>query len=414
MVQTGDSPERTTLDNGLVLLTVRRSALPLVAVLLLYRAGSVYDPAGRTGLAHLTEHMMFRGTPSRPHGSIDLLTGSLGGMNNALTTSDHALYYFVLPSEHWKVPLSIEADRMLHCDLTSEAFETERMVAVEERMMLDDDPDTLLFEAVDLLAFDRHPYRYPVVGRLSDLERLTREDAVRFYGERYRPENAVLAVVGDVEPAHVASVAAALFDSGAGAAGGEARPGPEPAVTSPRRTDVLGGGSVPRVAVAYRVPPATDADTPALELLAAVLSSGRGSLMYGRLVDDLGIATEVAATMIPQEDPSLFYISASLHPDESPERCELEILGLLDDIRRSGIREEALSRARRLTRVDLLMGRETCLGLAGALAFWESMGGWELGEEHERRLAQVTAADIRSVAGRYFRPESRSTACLSR
>ena len=435
-------PRKAVLANGLVLLTVTRENSPLVAALLMYRAGSLYEPVGKTGLAHLTEHMMFRGTPTRPQGSIDRLTGHLGGTNNAMTTCDHALYYFVLPAQHWTVPLEIEADRMFHCEFGREAFETERRVAVEERMMLDDDPETLVYEAVDALAFDTHPYRYPVVGLMHDIEALTLDDLRGFYARRYRPTEAVLAVVGDVEHERVVAEveellrAARPLPAAAGArvggdivasdapssdGGREARVvregdvlvwADDPAVTEPRRSVLSGLSPSPQVVLAFRTPAAVHKDTPALELLAALLSSGRSSLMYARLVDDLGMATEVSASKIPQADPGLFYLSASLHSGVSPEECEDEMLSLVSGLVASGVSEEALARARNLTRVDLMLGHETCLGQAGSAAFWECLGDWRLGDEHEARLKHVTAADIRRVASIYLDPAGRSSAWL--
>ena len=385
----------------------------------MYRAGSLYEPPGKTGLAHLTEHMMFRGTPSRPQGGIDQLTGRLGGTNNAMTTCDHALYYFVLPSEHWAAPLSIEADRMFQCEFGREAFETERRVAIEERMMLDDDPETMLYEAVDALAFDEHPYRYPVIGLMEDLEGITLDDLRTFYSERYRPEEAVLAVVGGVSHDEILSEVGTLFGGTnpplaakpSEPAGGAAGPGDAP-LTEPRHTALPGLAPSPEVVLAFRTPEAGHEDTAALELLSALLSSGRSSLMYARLVDDLGVATEVSASKIPQTDPGLLYLSASLHPGASLEDCEQEILDIVSGLARSGVSEEGLSRAKNLTRVDLMLGRETALGAAGGLAFWECLGGWRLGDEHEARIARVTAADVRRVAERYLDPSARSSAWL--
>jgi zinc protease len=415
-------PRKAVLPNGLVLLTVTREASPIVAVLLMYRAGSLYEPPGKTGLAHLTEHMMFRGTPARPQGGIDQLTGRLGGTNNAMTTCDHALYYFVLPSEHWVTPLSIEADRMFHCEFGREAFETERRVAIEERMMLDDDPETLLYEAVDALAFDAHPYRYPVIGLMDDLEGITLQDLRAFYAERYRPEEAVLAVVGAVSHDEVLAEVGTLFGATppplAGEPSSRARgPGSDPRFadrppTEPRRSVLTGLSPSPEVVVSFRTPAAKHEDTPALELLSALLSSGRSSIMYTRLVDDLGVATDVSASKIPQTDPGLLYLSASLHAGVSPEACEKEILDIVSGLVRSGVSEDGLSRAKNLTRVDLMLGRETSLGQAGALAFWECLGDWRLGEEHEKRIEQATAADVRRVAERYLDPSTRSSAWL--
>ena len=410
------TPRKAVLESGLSILTVTRRDIPLVAVLLTYRAGSLFEPAGKTGLAHLTEHMMFRGTPSRPQGEIDRLTGRLGGTNNAMTTADHALYYFILPSEHWWTAVAIEADRMFHCEMTEAAFATERRVAIEERRMLDDDPEALAYETIDALAFGDHPYRYPVVGVAEDLERLTLEDVRSFYAARYAPDTAVLSVVGDVEHDVVVATAEELFVDGvrgdaaerARAArhlseGDSVRAGGREVVTHPSLT--------PRVVLAFHTPEATHPDTPALELLATLLSSGRSSRLYRRLVAGRGSATEVSASKLLQTDPGLFYVGATLCPGASAEECEREMDSVIEEVVRAGVGDDELERARNLSNVDLLLSRETRLGLAGTVGFWESLGDWGLGEEYEERLAGVNAEELRRVAETYLAAE-RSTVWL--
>jgi zinc protease len=186
----------------------------------------------------------------------------------------------------------------------------------------------------------------------------------------------------------------------------------DPPLTEPRMTTLTGLAASPQVVVAFRTPPAGHEDTPALEILAALLSSGRSSLMYTRLVDELGLATEVSASKIPQTDPGLFYMSASLHAGCTTEQGEGEILAIVSRLLESGVSEDGLSRAKNLTRVDLMLGRETSLGQAAALAFWECLGDWRMEKRHEERLERVTPADVRRVAETYLAPSSRSSVWL--
>jgi zinc protease len=409
----GPGPQRTVLDNGLVVLTLERQGAPVVAVLITYRAGAFFDPPGLTGLAHLTEHMMFRGTARYPHGRIDALTGRLGGTNNAMTTADHALYYFVLPADHWRTPLEIEADRMLNCELAADAFETERRVAIEERMMLNDDPETILYEAVDALAFDGHPYGRPVVGTLDDIRRITIDDLKSFYRTYYGPGNAVVAVAGDVAAAEVVEAADRLFgDAPWSPAALFAGPTGAP-IRGPRIARVSCPQSPPRGVVAFRSPSASDPDAPAVELLAAHFSSGRSSVMYTELVEGSRIATEVSASRLMQSEPGLFYLSASLHDGARPEACEKAILDIVARVRESGLTEDELTKARNLTRVDGLLSLESCLGAAGTLAFWESIGSWTLEDAYERGVSSVDRDGLRNAALKYLSPETRSSAWLT-
>jgi len=271
--------ERTLLENGLTVLTVELNDHPLVATVMLYGAGSVDEPVGKSGLAHLMEHMMFRGTREHPAGAIDLLTGRLGGLNNAVTTHDTTSYYFVMPAAEWRTPLALEADRMTGCELSEAAFEAERRIALEERGMLDDDPEALADEELDRIAFGTHPYARPVVGERKDIEHLSVEDLVTFYATHYSPSNAVLVVCGDVRADEVRSAAEECFGS---------LPEGTLAIREPRgarRTEhvrrhrtIEERHAVPQVVMAFPCPPAVDPMTPALDVVASLLASGRSSI----------------------------------------------------------------------------------------------------------------------------------------
>lgn len=400
------APARTVLDNGLTLITAERSESPTVAVLLLYEAGSLDEPPGMSGLAHLMEHMMFRGTPRFPQGKIDGVTSSLGGINNAVTTSDYTAYYFVLPSEHWRVPLTIEADRMVNCSLEARQFETERRVVLEERGMVDDDPDSALDEAVHALAFERHPYRHPVAGLRKDIAALRLADLRSFYETRYVPGGATLAVVGGVRAADVASFVAAEFGRIDGTAASPRSTRPEAAPARARHVEVTGRDRAARIALAFRAPEAAHPDSPALEVLSGVLAGGRSSRLHRSLVIDDRVAVDVSADRVLQLCPGLFIISAVLRVGADPARLEGGIVSILDRLLDSGIDEHELGKAKALLELEYLLGLETSLGLAGSLAFWESLGGWELGPAFEDRVMSVTRSELLRALGTHFTRES--------
>lgn len=401
----------TVIDNGLRVLTVERASSPLASSLLLYAAGSLHEPPGKTGVAHLTEHMMFRGSRAYPAGVIDSVTANLGGTNNAVTTADYTAYYFVLPVEHWRVPLAIEADRMTAGSMTEEAFALEKRVALEERSMLDDDPEAVLDEAADMLAFERHPYRYPVVGLRDDIERLTHHDVREFYDRLYAPDNAVLAVAGGVRHDDVVSAAEEYFGEIRGSSDA-AEPVPdEPAPTRPRSEVLRLPVATPSTVMAFRVPGALHDDSAALEVLAALLSSGRSSRLYRRLVRTEALATEVGAYRLLHRHPSLFYVSTSLHPGVSPERLELSVLDAISELA-GGLDNGELDKAKSLALVDHAHARETCLGLAGAVGLWEVLGDVSGANTFDERMRAVTDDDLVRVAEEYLRPETRSSAWL--
>jgi zinc protease len=391
-------------------LVQERPGSGLVAILLLYRAGALVEPPGKTGLAHLTEHMMFRGTPSYPAGRIDDLTSRMGGVNNAMTTGDHALYYFVLPSEHWRTAVAIEADRMTNCRLEQHQFETERRIVLEERGMLDDDPDAALDEAVNALAFTRHPYGLPVAGLRSDIERLSLDDLKAFYDSYYAPGNAILAVVGDVRAGDVASFVSRSFGAIEAAPVHAPAPRPEPPQVAARHTEVVGDDRAARAVVAFRTPEATHSDSPALEVLAHVLAGGRSSRLHRNLVRGRRVAAESSADRVLTAEPGLFTVSALLRIGADLQDSHRAMLAVLEELRASGAGGEEIEKAKSLLRLEYLASVETSLGLAGSLAFWESLGGWALGPEFESRVSEVTAPEIARVLDVYFRTEAMNSA----
>ena len=408
----GQDVRRHRLPNGLTVVTARRSNSEVVAVLILYRAGLLHEPPDLCGVAHLTEHMLFRGTESRPQGWIDATTGALGGLNNALTTSDYTAYYFVLPAGHWRVPLEIEADRMMNCLFDASSFETERRVAIEERSMLSDDPDAVLDESSAALAFAVHPYGRPVAGRREDLERMSLDDVRRFYDSYYVPGRAVLVVAGGIEHDAVRGAAELCFGDIAATGGTPPRVPQEPEQREERRRVVQLPGVSRQCMVSYRCPDAGHEDGPALEVLTALLSSGRSSRLYRRFVGDSGVATEVSASRHLDEDPGLFQVSASVLPEIEEGDFERDLDEALAGVVSSPPDSRELDKARALISADLALSRESSLGLAGTLAFWESLGGWEKGTAFDRAVLDVRSDDLVRVVGRYLTSDRRNVVWL--
>ncbi len=409
-----ERPSRTILRNRLRVVALPRPDSPVVAVLVMYAAGSVRDPEGLTGLAHLTEHMMFRGSRRFGDGVVDALTNSVGGVNNAMTTNDYAAYYFVLPRESWRVALEIEADRMTGCVMDGAAFETERSVAIEERRMLDDEPEAALDEALELMSYDRHPYRYPVVGLLSDLESVTHDALVSFYRSNYTPDNAVVVVVGDVDPDGVVKTARACFEGLAPADPAEAAPpDPDPERRSPRHVVLERGSGIPRLALGFRCPGAEHPDSPAVELATAMLGSGRSSRLYTRLVADGGDVNEVSVGRALQRYPGLLTITAELSEGGDMESCEAAILEELRRLAGEAPPQAELEKARLQWRLDHSVSRESSLGMAGFLGYWELLDRWELGRDFDAATQAVEPQDVSRVAGLFLDPELRNSAWLT-
>ncbi len=363
-------------------------------------------------MAHLMEHMMFRGTSRFPHGAIDEVTARFGGWNNAVTTTDYTAYYFVIPEPAWRTPLEMEADRMANCPLGGESFETERRVALEERRMATDDPECALDEIVDDLAYSVHPYRNPVIGRRESIKALVVDDLRSFHDELYVPSNAALVVAGPRTHNEVVEAAEELFGGIPAHAARLPVARVEPEQFEERCARVATDHSTPRLTLAYHVPAAEHADSAALELLVTVLAAGRSSVLYRRLVRDLKVATEVSATRLLQKDPGLFWIAASLHPGADLEEAESALLDLLRELAETGISEQQVNTARRLVAADTMLARETVLGATSTLGLWESIGSLEYGDWFEKSLLEKDGDALTDVLTRYLRPERRTSGWL--
>ncbi len=394
--------EETVLENGLRVVVLPFLDWPVAATLVSYRAGSLQEPAGCAGIAHLMEHMMFRGTERFPGGTIDDLTARLGGVNNAVTTTDYAAYYFALPGAGWRTALEVEADRMQHCHIDRDVLEIERRIALEERRMAADDPESMLDEALDASMFGEHAYGRPVLGLMEDIARLTADDLRAFYRARYVPGNVSIIVVGGVAANDVFETCRRLFGMIPG--------GPEqmPVTMRPlprreaRRERMTVDRSTPRVALGFPTPEATHPDSPALELLVSLIASGRSSRLYDHLVRRGRLATEVLCSRLLQREPGIFTLSASLHPESSPESAVDAMLEVVSDVAGGTVGHDEFEKARRLARADLAAAHDTALGAAATFGLWEAIDTWREGLRFEERLELVEADDLRRVAATYL------------
>ena len=404
--------EETVLGNGLRVVVLPFRDWPVAATLVSYRAGSLHEPDGCAGIAHLMEHMMFRGTERFPGGAIDELTARLGGINNAVTTTDYAAYYFALPGPGWRTALEIEADRMEHCHIDPDILEIERKVALEERRMGADDPESMLDEALDTFMFGDHAYGRPVMGVMEDIARLTAEDLRSFYRERYVPDNVSIIVVGGAAADEVFDTCGALFES--------IPSGPELVHASERALPRRDGRrermsvdrSTPRVALGFATPEATHEDSPALELLVSLLASGRSSRLYDRLVRRGRFATEVSCSRLLQREPGIFTLSAALHPGSSPESATDAMLEVLTDVATRTVSNDEFEKARRLARADLAAAHDTALGAAATFGLWEAIETWREGLRFEELLERVAAEDLRRVAATYLGSKAMTSVTL--
>jgi zinc protease len=404
-----------TLENGLRVLVQDDPRNPIVAVQVFYRVGSRNERPGATGLAHFLEHMMFKGTPTYGRGQVARLIEENGGRDNAYTTKDLTSYYTSIAADKLDLVLRIEADRMRHLLLDAAEIDSERKVVMEERRMRsEDDPDGLVYEAMSSLAFVAHPYRWPIIGWMSDIARINRAELRAFYDTYYLPNNAIVVIAGDVRaPAALAMVRRHF----AGVPRGPAPPpvtAVEPPAIDERRLVVRREqAQLPVVNIAWHVPNHTSPDAPALELLSTLLSSGRASRLYQKLVYEkrmvLGAGGDYSYFSL---DPSLFWFYAAPLPGQAPDAVEQALLAEIERLKQEVVPEEELARARNQIEASFVWQQDSVFSRASALGRFEILGSWRLFDDYLPRLRAVTAADLQRVARTYFALDRKNVSIL--
>ena len=394
-----------TLANGLEVYSVLDRSTPTVAIEVWYRVGSKHDPEGRSGFAHLFEHIMFKSTRNMPAEMLDRLTEDVGGFNNAGTYDDVTKYYEVVPSNYLQTLLWAEGERMGSLNVDEANFRSERDVVKEEyRYRVLSPPYGLFYNAIDKESFASHPYRRPGIGSIEELDAATLADVQAFHKTYYRPDNAIVIVVGDFDQQQFDE----WVDRYLGAIARPSAPIPpfhanEPARTAARRVRVTAPNvPLPAVAITWLAPAASSADAPALNIAAALLANGESSRLYQSMVYKSKIAQNVDAQADLREDLGIFAVTAMMASDETPEAGEKALLAELAKLQDGPIPAAEMAKAKNLLITGALRGRETNEGKAAALgeaiAFAHDPAVVNRGLE---KLQDVSAADVKRVLRKY-------------
>lgn len=455
-----------TLDNGLTFVVVERHEAPVVSFMTYANVGSVDEPVGQTGIAHMFEHMAFKGTTSV--GTADL-EGELAALSdeeaaylalrtarlnaappeeverlearfvalrdsakalieesefekileragavglNAFTSADQTGYLYSLPSNKLELWFAMEADRFRHPVLRE--FYVERDVVMEERRLrTESNPIGRLFEEFLTTAFKAHPYGQPTVGHMSDLENISRTEAEAFFDRYYAANNLTIAIVGDVDPVEARQYAERYFGPL------PRKPAPdrigtvEPEQLGERRVTLIDQAQ-PFVFIGYHRPSANDETDAAYQVLSDVLSNGRTSRLYRALVEsELSLQSDVITAFPGEKYPSLFVLYGVPSQGVDPREVETAIEEVLDAVVEEGITAEELERAKTRARASLVRGLESNLGLAVALAEAEALtGDWRTLFRELDAIDAVTVGDVQRVAAETFVPTNRTVATL--
>ncbi|MBC8139854.1 MAG: insulinase family protein [Armatimonadetes bacterium] len=400
-----------TLPNGLRVLASENHQTPTVAIYVFYKVGSKDDPPGRSGFAHLFEHLMFKSTKNMASEQLDRLTEDVGGANNAYTADDVTVYHETVPSNHLERLLWAEAERMSNLTVDEKNFKSERAVVQEEfRQSYAANPYGDLYLQTTIQGFTKHPYKRPGIGNLAELQAATVTDVKAFHKTYYRPDNAVLVVVGDFDPAQLKMWADRYFGAVAKPRGAIPRvTAVEPPRTAQRHVAVTAPDvPLPAFSATYLTPGVADADTPALDVLASVLGEGESSRLYRALVYDKQIASEVSVESNGNTEAGLFTVLVTAASGEKLPDLETAAFAEMDKLREEEITAKELEKAKVSLVGGIVRARETVdgtanfLGVAAVLLGDPSRINTELA-----RVNAVTAADVLRVAKKYLSPMNR-------
>jgi zinc protease len=403
--------KQRTLANGLTVITAQERSNPTVAIQVWYKVGSKDDPDRRSGFAHLFEHLMFKSSKNMKDEMMDRLTEDVGGWNNASTSDDVTNYYEVVPSNYLETLLWAEADRMGSLNVTEKNFPSERDVVKEEfNTSVLAPPYGRLFYAIDKDSFAVHPYHRPTIGSKEDLDAATIQDVRAFHETFYRPDNAVLIVVGDFEQQQVDAWIDKYFAKIPKPAAAIPRVTVrEPERTAEKRFDERGPNvPLPAVAITYLAPPVSSSDADALRVAESILSNGESSRLYQSLVYTQQVAAEAFGQANLRQDTGIFVLGAILAGGKTPAEGERALLAELKKMQTEPVTKAELDKAVNQLVAGALRERETNSGKAFAIGNAAVLVG-DPGRVNTdiERLQAVTAADVQRVMKKYFTDTNR-------
>jgi len=403
-----------TLKNGMKVLVQTDHSIPNVALYIFYRIGSRNEHPGTTGLSHFFEHMMFNCAKKYGSGELDKAMEANGAANNAYTSENVTVYQDLFPRSALNLIFDIEADRIQYLNFDPKKIESERgVVASERRTEVDASNGGILDEQLRATAFIAHPYQWPVVGWMSDIEHWTIDDLKRHFEMGYAPNNATMVVVGDATSEEIFQLCEKYIEP----IPQHAPPPPvttvEPEQMGERRLVVHKQAELPLLMIAYHVPQTNNPDFYAMNILRTVLVQGESSRMYKRLVDQDQIALEVNLTQQPAFDPTLAIFAAQPKQGVDPVKCEAAIFDELEQIKNTPISDQELEKAKNIRLVEFYHQMRTINGRANTIGTYEVFfGDYNKVFVAAKNYAAVSKEDVQRVAQKYFSASNRTVGTL--
>jgi zinc protease len=407
------------LDNGMKVIVKQDQRAPIVVSQVWYKVGSSYEYGGLTGISHVLEHMMFKGTEQYPQGEFSRIIAANGGDENAFTGRDYTAYFQTLAKDRLAVSLELEADRMRNLLLLEEEFLKEVEVVKEERRMrTEDNPNSLTFEQFNTVAYEASPYRIPVIGWMSDLDALQVDDLRTWYRKWYAPNNATLVVVGDVEPQAVVELAERYFGPLKPESVARPKPRSEPDQRGMKRLTVKAPARQPYLIMGYKTPvigeTQADWEPYALEMLAHVLDGGESARLARNLVRGSQVAASADASYSAfSRLPGMLTLDAIPTPGKSIEQLEQALKAEIERLKREPVDAKELERVRNQIVAAKVYEKDSVFYQAMLIGQLETVGlDWRLSEQYVDNLKRITPAQIQQVANKYLVDDSLSVAVL--
>jgi zinc protease len=403
-----------TLKNGMKVLVQTDHNIPNVALYIFYRIGSRNERPGTTGISHFFEHMMFNGAKKYGPGELDKVMEANGGSNNAYTTRDVTVYQDWFPRSALPLIYDIEADRIRDLSFDPAKIKSEReVVASERRLSVDNENSGVLDEQLWATSFIAHPYQWPVVGWMSDIEQWTMADLKHHFEMGYAPNNATMVVVGDVSPEEIFKLCETYIEP----IPTHEPPLPvttvEPPQMGERRLVVHKPAQLPLLMLGYHVPQTNNADFYALNVLRTILFQGESSRMYQRLVDKDQIALDVSAEAPPAFDPTMLEVAAQPKQGIDPQQCEKAIYEELERVANTPVSDKELEKAKNIRLVEFYRQMRTINGRANTIGTYEVFfGDYNKLFDAAKNYSAVTKEDLLRVAKTYFGANNRTVATL--